>query len=76
MNDSTNTLNTRPIKSKHVPVMTKAFADKSLMRNPVARIIKFEISVKMFVARPTEYLSAMIGSKSKTNVEVKDVLNI
>lgn len=54
--------------------MTKAFADKSLMRNPVARIVKFETSVKMLVAKFTVYLSAMIRSKSKSKTDVKDVL--
>lgn len=44
-------------------MMTKCFADMSLIKNPVARIVKFERRVKIFVAKFKLEVDCKIGSK-------------
>lgn len=51
VSETTKTLETSPIVSKQLPIMTKCFADKSFIRNPVARIVKFDRTVNIIVAK-------------------------
>lgn len=59
-------------------MMTKCLADKSLIRNPVAKIVKFERIVKRVEAKFArfEFEVAKIGSKIILKVVAKAVLKI
>jgi hypothetical protein len=71
-------LHVRPTKSIELPMMTKCFADKSFIRNPVARIVKLERIVKRFDARfiVLPVVFTKIGSKMMLNVVANAVLKI
>lgn len=75
VNDVTNDESNNPKKVIRLPIITKYRADKSLRRNPVQRIVKFERKRNNPITADDDSLSpSKKGSNSSSNAGISETL--